>query len=192
MSKRLLNNSMNVTLEEALDDEGLSQTVNFSTADTSEAMRGLRREASPEILGAVDPRGAVLGSNRVSSLDAMKWWRGRGPWADCSCRYVVARGGHCRAARSDAVAGRWDGPFGAHPDAGGLFAGSPGGRRVCRDGARKGRIRRKRARFAGRWIRFVTGNAARFSVDGLIDVALWARLAVPQDRRAVSRFRGVR
>jgi len=38
MTKRLLNNSSNVTLEEALDDEGVSQTVNFSTADTAEAI----------------------------------------------------------------------------------------------------------------------------------------------------------
>lgn len=39
MTKRLLDNSLNVTFEEALDDEGLSQTVNFSTRDTAEAMQ---------------------------------------------------------------------------------------------------------------------------------------------------------
>jgi enoyl-CoA hydratase/carnithine racemase len=39
MTKRMLNNSMNVTLEEALDDEGAAQTVNFSTQDTVEAIR---------------------------------------------------------------------------------------------------------------------------------------------------------
>ena len=39
MTKRPLDNSLNVTFEEALDDEGLSQTVNFSTRDTAEAMQ---------------------------------------------------------------------------------------------------------------------------------------------------------
>jgi len=51
MTKRLLNNSMNVTLEEALDDEGLSQTVNFSTADTAEAMRAFIEKRSPKFTG---------------------------------------------------------------------------------------------------------------------------------------------
>lgn len=51
MSKRLLNNSMNVTLEEALDDEGLSQTVNFATADTAEAMRAFVEKRSPKFSG---------------------------------------------------------------------------------------------------------------------------------------------
>jgi len=51
MSKRLLNNSMNVTLEEALDDEGLSQTVNFSTADTAEAMRAFVEKRPPNFSG---------------------------------------------------------------------------------------------------------------------------------------------
>ena len=39
MTKRMLDNSMQVTLEEALDDEGVAQTVNFGTADTLEAMK---------------------------------------------------------------------------------------------------------------------------------------------------------
>ncbi|MEM8746988.1 MAG: enoyl-CoA hydratase [Actinomycetota bacterium] len=51
MSKRLLNNSLNVTLEEALDDEGLSQTVNFSTRDTAEAMRAFVEKRSPVFEG---------------------------------------------------------------------------------------------------------------------------------------------
>jgi enoyl-CoA hydratase/carnithine racemase len=51
MSKRLLNNSMNVTLEEALDDEGLSQTVNFSTSDTAEAMRAFVEKREPKFTG---------------------------------------------------------------------------------------------------------------------------------------------
>jgi len=51
MTKRLLNNSMNVTLEEALDDEGLSQTVNFSTADTAEAMRAFIEKREPKFTG---------------------------------------------------------------------------------------------------------------------------------------------
>lgn len=51
MSKRLLNNSLNVTLEEALDDEGLSQTVNFGTADTAEAMLAFVEKRSPNFKG---------------------------------------------------------------------------------------------------------------------------------------------
>ncbi len=51
MSKRLLNNSMHVTLEEALDDEGLSQTVNFGTNDTAEAMMAFVEKRSPDFKG---------------------------------------------------------------------------------------------------------------------------------------------
>ena len=51
MTKRLLNNSMNVTLEEALDDEGLSQTVNFSTKDTGEAMKAFTEKRDPQFKG---------------------------------------------------------------------------------------------------------------------------------------------
>jgi 2-(1,2-epoxy-1,2-dihydrophenyl)acetyl-CoA isomerase len=51
MSKRLLNNSLAVTLEEALDDEGLSQTVNFSTRDTVEAMTAFAQKRAPKFEG---------------------------------------------------------------------------------------------------------------------------------------------
>ncbi len=51
MTKRLLNNSFNVTLEEALDDEGLSQTVNFSTRDTAEAVRAFMEKRAPSFEG---------------------------------------------------------------------------------------------------------------------------------------------
>lgn len=47
MTKRLLNNSLNVTLEEALDDEGLSQTVNFGTKDTVEAISAFMEKRDP-------------------------------------------------------------------------------------------------------------------------------------------------
>ena len=51
MSKRLLNNSMHVTLEEALDDEGLSQTVNFGTKDTPEAIKAFMEKREPVFEG---------------------------------------------------------------------------------------------------------------------------------------------
>jgi 2-(1,2-epoxy-1,2-dihydrophenyl)acetyl-CoA isomerase len=51
MSKRLLNNSLAVTLEEALDDEGLSQTVNFGTRDTVEAIRAFVEKRDPVFEG---------------------------------------------------------------------------------------------------------------------------------------------
>jgi enoyl-CoA hydratase/carnithine racemase len=51
MTKRLLNNSFNVTLEEALDDEGLSQSVNFATSDTSEAISAFMEKREPVFKG---------------------------------------------------------------------------------------------------------------------------------------------
>jgi len=51
MTKRLLNNSLNVTLEEALDDEGLSQSVNFGTSDTREAVAAFMEKRDPEFTG---------------------------------------------------------------------------------------------------------------------------------------------
>lgn len=50
-SKRLLNNSANVTLEQALDDEGAAQTVNFGTKDTHEAMSAFAEKREPRFTG---------------------------------------------------------------------------------------------------------------------------------------------
>ena len=50
-SKRMLNNAMNVTLEEALDDEGTAQTVNFSTKDTPEAIAAFLEKRAPVFKG---------------------------------------------------------------------------------------------------------------------------------------------
>jgi 2-(1,2-epoxy-1,2-dihydrophenyl)acetyl-CoA isomerase len=52
MSKRLLDNSMNVTLEEALDDEGMAQTVNFGTKDTIEAVMAFVEKRTATFKGA--------------------------------------------------------------------------------------------------------------------------------------------
>ena len=51
MTKRLLGNSMNVTLEQALDDEGQSQTINFTTSDTVEAMTAFVEKREPRFQG---------------------------------------------------------------------------------------------------------------------------------------------
>jgi enoyl-CoA hydratase/carnithine racemase len=51
MTKRMLDNSMQVTLEEALDDEGVAQTVNFGTADTTEAMKAFVEKREPKFQG---------------------------------------------------------------------------------------------------------------------------------------------
>ncbi len=50
-SKRLLNNSLNVTLEEALDDEAAAQTINCATSDTAEAMRAFIEKREPKFTG---------------------------------------------------------------------------------------------------------------------------------------------
>lgn len=51
MSKRLLDSSMSMTFEEALDAEGAAQTVNFSTNDTAEAMAAFVEKRSPKFTG---------------------------------------------------------------------------------------------------------------------------------------------
>jgi enoyl-CoA hydratase/carnithine racemase len=51
MTKRMLDNSVQVTLEEALDDEGVCQTVNFATADTAEALTAFAEKREPRFEG---------------------------------------------------------------------------------------------------------------------------------------------
>jgi enoyl-CoA hydratase/carnithine racemase len=51
MTKRMLDNSLQVTMEEALDDEGVAQTVNFGTADTREAMSAFVEKREPKFEG---------------------------------------------------------------------------------------------------------------------------------------------
>jgi 2-(1,2-epoxy-1,2-dihydrophenyl)acetyl-CoA isomerase len=51
MTKRMLDNSLQVTLEEALDDEGVAQALNFTTADTSEAMKAFVEKREPKFEG---------------------------------------------------------------------------------------------------------------------------------------------
>ena len=53
MTKRMLNNSFQVTMEEALDDEGVAQTVNFGTADTMEAMKAFVEKRDAEVRGSL-------------------------------------------------------------------------------------------------------------------------------------------
>ena len=53
-SKRLLNNAVGATLEQALDEEGAAQTVNFSTKDTAEAVSRVHGEARADVPGATD------------------------------------------------------------------------------------------------------------------------------------------
>jgi 2-(1,2-epoxy-1,2-dihydrophenyl)acetyl-CoA isomerase len=51
MTKRMLNNSFSVTLEEALDEEGISQTVNLGTADNREAVAAFLAKRAPKFEG---------------------------------------------------------------------------------------------------------------------------------------------
>jgi 2-(1,2-epoxy-1,2-dihydrophenyl)acetyl-CoA isomerase len=50
-SKRLLNNSAAVTMEQALEDEGAAQTVNFATKDTAEAISAWLDKRTPTFQG---------------------------------------------------------------------------------------------------------------------------------------------
>ena len=50
-TKRLLNNSYAVSMEQALDDEGAAQTVNFGTRDTVEAISAFAEKRSPSFQG---------------------------------------------------------------------------------------------------------------------------------------------
>lgn len=51
MTKRMLNNSLQVTMEQALDDEGAAQSLNFTTADTMEAMKAFVDKREPRFEG---------------------------------------------------------------------------------------------------------------------------------------------
>ncbi|HEY0520044.1 MAG TPA: enoyl-CoA hydratase [Ilumatobacteraceae bacterium] len=51
MTKRMLDNSLQVTLEQALDDEGVAQSLNFTTADTAEAMAAFVEKREPRFEG---------------------------------------------------------------------------------------------------------------------------------------------
>ncbi len=50
-SKRMLDNAMGITFEQALDDESAAQTVNFSTKDTGEAMAAFLEKRPPKFSG---------------------------------------------------------------------------------------------------------------------------------------------
>ena len=50
-TKRMLNNSSTMSMEQALDDEGSSQTINFGTKDTVEAISAFAEKREPTFLG---------------------------------------------------------------------------------------------------------------------------------------------
>ncbi len=50
-TKLMLNNSFDVTMEQALHDEGAAQTVNFGTKDTVEAIAAFAEKRSPTFIG---------------------------------------------------------------------------------------------------------------------------------------------
>jgi enoyl-CoA hydratase/carnithine racemase len=51
MTKRLLTNSFGVSMDEALEAEGLAQTVNLGTDDTTEAIRAFLEKREPHFKG---------------------------------------------------------------------------------------------------------------------------------------------
>ncbi len=50
-TKRMLNNSSNATMEQALDDEGAAQALNFTTHDTPEAIAAFAEKREPNFEG---------------------------------------------------------------------------------------------------------------------------------------------
>lgn len=51
MTKTMLNNSFAVSMDQALEDEARSQSVNFATADTAEAMAAFVQKREPKFQG---------------------------------------------------------------------------------------------------------------------------------------------
>ncbi len=51
MTKAMLNNSMAVSMDQALEDEARAQSVNFATRDTREALRAFAERRTPEFEG---------------------------------------------------------------------------------------------------------------------------------------------
>jgi 2-(1,2-epoxy-1,2-dihydrophenyl)acetyl-CoA isomerase len=51
LTKKMLNNSLNMTMEQALDAEGAAQTVNFGTKDTLEAIAAFSERRDPVFRG---------------------------------------------------------------------------------------------------------------------------------------------
>ena len=51
MTKRLVSESFNVTMEEALEAEGLAQTVNNATEDAREAIKAFLEKREPRFIG---------------------------------------------------------------------------------------------------------------------------------------------
>ena len=51
MTKRLLTNSFTTTMDEALEAEGLAQSVNTATEDTAEAIRAFLERREPRFKG---------------------------------------------------------------------------------------------------------------------------------------------
>ncbi len=51
MTKTMLNNAFAVSMDQALEDEGRCQTVNFGTADTAEAMAAFVQKREPRFTG---------------------------------------------------------------------------------------------------------------------------------------------
>ena len=52
MTKTMLNNSFMVSMDQALEDEGRCQTVNFGSGDTAEAMAAFIEKRDPKFKGA--------------------------------------------------------------------------------------------------------------------------------------------
>jgi 2-(1,2-epoxy-1,2-dihydrophenyl)acetyl-CoA isomerase len=51
MTKTMLNNSVNISMDQAVEEETRSQAVNFGTADTAEAIAAFAQKRDPEFRG---------------------------------------------------------------------------------------------------------------------------------------------
>ena len=73
VSKRLLNQSFSVSMPEALEFEDVAQVMNFQSADTAEAVAGVRAEAHAELHRPLTRRARAVtaGCGRVARSDAL-------------------------------------------------------------------------------------------------------------------------
>ena len=68
----MLNNSFIVTFEQAIDDEGRAQALNFGTEDTAEALAAFTEKRDPVFRGGGDDQAGAGGTWRAQRVAAAR------------------------------------------------------------------------------------------------------------------------